>query len=97
MRDSILELLIKQGLKPDEASKTTDALVLLLVDRLPKFFDSEENASKHFVKPEFIDDDADLTEFYEGLGDQCQSEWDGLTWGWKDAVTKIRKLFGISS
>ena len=97
MRDSILELLIKQGLKPSAASKTADALVRLLVDRLPKFTESGENAAKHFNKKMFVDDDADLQEFYEALHDDCQSEWDGLTWGWNDAVTKIRKLFEISS
>lgn len=95
MQNSILKLLIEHGLKPDEASKATDALFLLLVDRLPKFSESEENASKHFNKKMFVDDEADLQEFYEALDDQSQSEWDGLMWGWDDAVRKLREVLEI--
>lgn len=98
MRNSILELLTKHGLKPDEAARATDALVSLLVDRLPKYTDSEENASKHFNREAFfVEKDASVTEFFEAIHDECRSEWDGLEWGWNDAVRKIRELFGISS
>lgn len=94
----IRKLLIEHGLKPDKASKATDALVLLLVSRLPKFSESEENASKHFSREAFcVEEDASLTEFFEAVHDECRSEWDGLEWGWNDAVRKIRELFGISS
>lgn len=90
MRDSILKLLIEHGLEPDKASTAADALLVLLVDRLPKFSESEKNASKHFSREAFsVDDDADLTEFYVALHDECRSEWEGLMWGWDDAVRKI--------
>lgn len=96
MRNSILKLLIEHGLKQDEASKATDALVSLLVARLPKFSDSEENASKHFNREAFfVEKDASLTEFFEAVHDECRSEWDGLEWGWNDAVRKINEALEV--
>lgn len=43
----------------------------------------EEYAQSRYTKP------------YEQLGDLAQAEWEGIMWGWQDAVTRFKQLLNL--
>lgn len=63
----------------DKRSWTADQLQEIL--SLMTFKD--ENADSHFCKP------------FDDLGPVGQGQWEGIMWGWQDAVKKIRLLLNL--